>query len=170
MDTLTSIFTRRSIRKYDGRPIEQEKIDLLLKAAMYAPSARNKQPWHFIAVTDRETLDRLSAAHPYGKMLKEAALAIIVCGDRHIDDMEPYLVQDCSAATQNILLAAHGLGLGAVWLGMYPREKRISAVKEVLSIPGHILPVTMISLGYPAEEKAQPDRLLPDRIRFNSWK
>lgn len=169
METLKAIFSRRSIRKYSGQTIPYDYLEMILKAAMQAPSARNKQPWHFIVVMDRSVLKELSIAHPYGRMLEDASAAIIVCGDRELEDMESYLLQNCSAATQNLLLAAHDLGLGAVWLGVHPREKRIRALQEILSIPGHILPVSMISLGYPGEEKGETDRFLADRVHLDKW-
>nr|NQU92686.1 nitroreductase family protein [Bacteroidota bacterium] len=121
MQTITTILNRRSIRKYITKPVEPEKTDQLLEAAMYAPSARNYRPWHFIVVDERKKLDDLSELHPYAKMLKEAPLAIVVCGDKSIEKEEGYLAINCSAATQNILLSAFDLGLGSVWLGLYPR-------------------------------------------------
>jgi nitroreductase len=169
METLKAIFTRRSIRKYSGNLVTDEQLEVLLRAAMHAPSARNKQPWHFIVIKDRSLLKELATAHPYGDMLQEAAAAIIICGDKTIEEMESYLLQNCSAATQNLLLAAHDLGLGAVWLGLHPREDRISSLKAILKFPDHILPVSMISLGPPDEEKEDPDRYLVDRIHVNGW-
>ena len=169
METLKAIFSRRSIRKYSGQAIPYDYIEMILKAAMQAPSARNRQPWQFIVVTDRAILEKLSSAHPYGKMLKEASAAIVVCGDKELEQMESYLLQNCSAATQNLLLAAHDLGLGAVWLGVHPREKRIEALKQILVIPDHIIPVSMISLGYPDEEKTETDRFMADRVHLDKW-
>jgi nitroreductase len=136
---------------------------------MHAPTARNIQPWHFIVVDERAVLDQLSEAHPYAKMLKQAGLAILVCGDRKLQENDGYIVQDCSAATQNILLAAHANGLGSVWLGMYPREERMKDVGKLLGIPGHILPVSLISIGYPNEQKEAPDRYKPDRVHYNKF-
>ncbi len=169
MDVLEAIFTRRSIRKYVDIDISKEIVDKLIEAAMYAPSARNLQPWHFVVVNNKETLLGLSKAHPYGSMLKTAKLAILVCGDIEIEKMEDYIVQDCSASTQNILLAAHALGLGAVWLGVHPREQRINNISKVLELPQNIIPVSLISIGYPAEEKQKPRRVIPERIHFNKW-
>jgi len=169
MDAIHAILTRRSIRKYSGGTIPGEIITELLNAGMHAPTARNYQPWHFIVVNDRETMDRLAAAHPYAKMLKEASLAILVCGDRTIQNEVGYIMQDCSAATQNIMLAAHALGLGSVWLGMYPREERILSVSKVLEIPDHILPAALISIGYPDEVKETPDRYKEERVHWNKF-
>jgi len=124
MDLIEGIFTRRSIRKYTNQTITDEQIELLIKAGMYAPSASNQQPWHFIVINKREILNKIRDVHPYAKMLSEAQLAILVCGDHDLELSKGYWVVDCSAATQNILLAAHGMGLGAVWLGVHPREER----------------------------------------------
>ena len=169
MDTQKAILTRRSIRKYTDKTISDDLIRNLVEAGVHAPSARNIQPWHFIVVTERAMLDKLAIAHPYAKMLKQATLAILVCGDKQLQEAEGYIVQDCSAVTQNILLSAHALGLGAVWLGMFPREERIKAVSKLLEIPGHILPVSLISIGYPDEHKEAPDRYKTEKIHFNKF-
>lgn len=121
METLKAILTRRSIRKYSDKNIPEEYYEILLKAAMHAPTARNKQPWHFIIISDRNILHKLSEVNTSWQMLDEAANAIVVCGDRNLEDAESFIIQDCAAATQNILLSAHELGLGTVWLGVHPR-------------------------------------------------
>jgi nitroreductase len=169
MNFLDVICTRRSIRKYTDQEVTDDQILQLLKAAMYAPSARNEQPWHFIVVKDKQRLLALSDIHPYAKMLTEASLAILVCGDSSIIETEGYWVQDCTAATQNLLLAAHVLGLGAVWLGVYPREERIHAMKDFFKFPAHIHPLSLISIGYPAEKIEMPERFKKERIRFDKW-
>ncbi|MFZ4741685.1 MAG: nitroreductase family protein [Bacteroidales bacterium] len=166
---LEVILTRRSIRKYISKPITNDQVENLLKAAMYAPSARNEQPWHYIVINDRYILDKIIEAHPYANMLKEAALAIIVCADENIEKTEGYWVQDCSAATQNILLAAHAMGLGSVWLGVYPRKERILAIKTLFKLPENIKPLSIIAIGHPDEQKAMPKRYLKDRIHTNQW-
>ncbi|MFH0895074.1 MAG: nitroreductase family protein [Bacteroidota bacterium] len=163
------IFTRRSIRKYTDQTVSDDQIQQMLKAAMYAPSARNEQPWHFIVVQDKQRLTALSEIHPYAKMLTQASLAILVCGDSSIIETEGYWVQDCTAATQTLLLAAHALGLGAVWLGVFPREERIKAMKDFFELPAHIHPLSLISIGYPAEKIEMPDRFKKERIRFEKW-
>lgn len=163
------ILTRRSIRKYISKPITNDQVENLLKAAMYAPSARNEQPWHYIVINDRYILDKIIEAHPYANMLKEAALAIIVCADENIEKTEGYWVQDCSAATQNILLAAHAMGLGSVWLGVYPREERILAIKTLFKLPENIQPLSIIAIGHPDEQKAMPERYFKNRIHTNQW-
>lgn len=169
MDTLKAIKTRRSIRRYTSREVSREQVDGLLEAAMYAPSARNEQPWHFVVVTERELLDRLMKAHPYASMLVDAPLAILVCGDTNLEKSKGYWPVDCSAATQNILLAAHAGGLGSVWLGVYPRNERIEAIRSIFSLPANIQPFSLIALGYPAEEKVVTDRFKPERIHINGW-
>lgn len=169
MDAIRNLLQRRSIRKYIDKPVPKEIVNGLLEAGMHAPTARNLQPWHFVVVDERSILDKLAVAHPYAKMLKQASLAILVCGDRNIQEMDGYIVQDCSAATQNIMLAAHAHGLGSVWLGMYPREERMREVGKLLSIPDHIFPVALISIGYPDEHKESPDRFNTDRIHFNKF-
>ncbi|UCE96331.1 MAG: nitroreductase family protein [Candidatus Bathyarchaeota archaeon] len=161
------IFARRSIRKYTFEPINEENIKTLLEAAMAAPSSSNRKPWHFIVVTDRKTLDKLGRAHPYGKMLLEAPLCIVVCGDTTISAR--YWVQDCSAATENLLLAATALGLGAVWLGVYPRKERINVAKRILKIPQNIAPLNIISIGHQAEVKEPRTQYNKERIHQNIW-
>ena len=169
MEVLEAIFTRRSIREYGPGKIAQEDVDQLLKAAMYAPSAHNYQPWQFVVIRDKILLQKIRKLHPYAEMLKNAGLAIIVCGDVTLEKHIGYLVQDCSAATQNILLAAHGLGLGAVWLGLHPRENRIKMIAQLIGLPKDIIPVSMVSIGIPAEQKKIKDRFKPDRIHINKW-
>ncbi len=169
MDTLKAILSRRSIRKYSGKDIPAEFYEIILKAAMQAPSARNRQPWHFIVVSDKIILNRLADSSPSWKMLAQADKAIIVCGDKETEDAESFLIQDCSAATQNILLAAHELGLGAVWLGVHPREDRLQAIQKHVSLPARIVPVSMISVGFPDEERQSEDRFMAERVHFDRW-
>ncbi len=169
MEVIEAILTRRSIRKYSREKITDKQIEIILKAAMYAPSAMNQQPWHFIVIDDREKLNRIMEVHPYSKMLKEAGLAILVCGDERLQLSKGYWVVDCGAATQNLLLAAHGIGLGAVWLGVHPREERKLGIRKIFNLPDHVQPFSLISIGYPAEEKLFPQRFKPERIHKNTW-
>jgi nitroreductase len=169
METLKAILTRRSIRKYINKNIPEEYFEVMLKAAMHAPTARNRQPWHFIIVSDREILKKIAEVNSSWKMLNEAACAIVICGDRNLEDTESFIIQDCSAATQNLLLAAHELGLGGVWLGVHPREDRLKPLVEILHIPEHILPVSMVSIGKPDETREQPDRYNVERIHQDRW-
>lgn len=169
MDTgfIQTIFARRSIRKYTAEPVSEADIKTLLEAAMAAPSASNRKPWQFIVVAERHTLDRLAESHPHAKMLFEAPLCIAVCGD--LTEMERFWVQDCSAATENLLLAATALGLGAVWLGVYPREERVAAVRQVLGIPETIVPLNLISIGHPAEETEPRTQYDEARVHRERW-
>jgi len=169
MNILDVIINRRSIRKYTGQEIPREVLMQLIKAGMYAPSAVNKQPWHFILVTDKKLLNKIADVHPHGSMLRQAAAAIVVLGDVTLAHTPDYMPVDCAAATENILLAAHGLGLGAVWVGIHPREERKNALRELFRLPDQIQPFSVISLGYPAENIPVPDRFRPDRIHENGW-
>jgi nitroreductase len=165
-DLIQTIFSRRSIRKYIGDPVSEDDIKTLLEAAMAAPSASNIKPWHFVVVTQRETLDALADAHPYGKMLAQATLCIAVCGDPTISD---YWEQDCSAATENLLLAVAALGLGAVWLGVHPRDDRIDFTRRILGIPETIVPLNLISIGHAAEEKEPRTQYDEARVHRGQW-
>jgi nitroreductase len=162
-----TIFARRSIRKYTDEPVSEADIKTLLEAAMAAPSASNRKPWQFVVVTKRQTLDALAEAHPHGKMLFEAPLCISVCGD--LTEMERYWVQDCSAATENLLLAVTALDLGAVWLGITPKEDRVTAVREILGLPDHITPLNLVSIGHPAEEKDARTQYDASRVHHEGW-
>ena len=166
-DLIQTIFARRSIRKYTLEPVSEGDIQTLLESAMAAPSASNRKPWQYVVVTERETIDALAEAHPHGKMLFDAPLCISVCGD--LTEMERYWVQDCSAATENLLLAATALGLGAVWLGVYPREERVQAVRPILALPDHITPLNLISIGHPAEEKEPRTQFDDARVHRERW-
>ncbi|HOI32944.1 MAG: nitroreductase family protein [Bacteroidales bacterium] len=163
------IFKRRSIRKFKDDALPDEAISQLLKAAMAAPSANNIKAWHFVVINKRELLDQLSEIHPYGKMLNQAAAAILVCGDTAKQSVTGYLHMDCAAATQNILLEATSLEIGSVWLGIYPREQRMTEISDFLNIPNHILPVSLVALGYPAEYKPANNPWQADAIHYNMW-
>ena len=165
-ERLSIIFARRSIRVYTGEPVSQEDIQSLLEAGMAAPSASDRKPWHFVAVTDRNMLQALARAHPFGKMTAKAGVAIAVCGDPAISD---WWVQDCSAATENILVAAGGLGLGAVWLGSHGRPEREQAVRGVLGIPDCVGVLSLLSIGHPGEQKEARTQYDPDRVHRNRW-
>jgi nitroreductase len=169
METYKAIITRRSIRTFIDKPIDDLLLEKILKAGMYAPSARNLQPWHFILCTRREILDKIPEAHPHAKMCYEAQAAVVVCGDLSIEPSVEYNAINCSAATQNILLAAHELGLGSVWLGVYPRPDRVEGITRLFKLPHDIVPVSIVALGYPGEEKEIPDRFNKDRIHLNKW-
>lgn len=165
------ILGRRSIRVYRPGYVPDEDIKLLLEAAMAAPSAVAKDPWRFIVVRDRVKLKQIAEALPNGRMIADAAVGIVVCGDLEAahDRQLSYLLQDCSAAIENLLLAAHALGLGACWLGVHPRESRIRFIREVFSVPEHVIPVAVISIGYPGEEKPPRTRYNPLYVYLDRW-
>lgn len=164
---LSIIFSRRSIRRYASGPVTDEEIKALLEAGMAAPSANNVRPWHMVVVTERRLLAALAEAHPYGKMTAHASLAIAVCGDR--DASPHYWVQDCSAATENILIAAAALGLGAVWLGCHPNQDREAAIRAVLGIPQSIGVLSLVPVGRPAEHKPARTQFDPSRCHRERW-
>ena len=159
---LEFIFSRRSIRKFKNKEIPGTMINDLLEAAMAAPSAVARDPWHFIVVTDREVLNKIADILPNGKMLSDASAAFVVCGDitRAHDQQEAYMMQDLSAATENILLAANVLGLGGCWLGINPRPERMEGIKELFKLPDNIIPMCGIAVGWPADQPGA-------RTRFN---
>lgn len=169
MDAIEAIHTRRSVRKYDERPVDQATVDKLLHAAMMAPSARNQQPWHFVVMQQQATLQKIAEACPNAAMAARAPLAVLVCADPKLEKTPGYLPQDCAAAVQNMLLAAHAEGLGAVWCGMHPRPRREDFVRELLDIPEHVIPHSLVVIGYPAEQPDQPDRFRQDRIHREQW-
>lgn len=169
---IDAIMTRTSIRAFTDQPVEPEKIEVLLKAGMAAPSAVNRQPWAFVVITEREGLDALAAVHPNARMLSTARAAIVVCGDltKAIEGpMSAFWVQDASAATENILVAANALGLGAVWTGVFPNPERVSAIAEVLELPSSVIPLNVIPIGYPAENPAPKDKWKPENVHYNKW-
>lgn len=170
MDALEVLLSRRSIRKYEDRELPEGLLEELIKYGMYAPSACNKQPWHFIIIKERNILNEIADFHPNARMLKEAPCAILVCGDEIKAHDKGYWPVDCSAATQNILLAAHAVGVGACWLGIYPREERAAKMKKLMNLPEHIHAFSMISLGYPAEMPQHKQRSDSSRIHYNIWK
>lgn len=169
MEAIEAILGRRSIRKYTDKPVPESVIKKLLECGMSAPSAGNQQPWHFIVINEREILDKIPEFHPYAEMLREAKVAICVCADLNLEKHKGYWVQDCSAATENILICAHALGLGACWLGIYPRDQRVEGLRRLLSIPDNVIPLSLIAIGYPAEQKPPANRFNTSRIHYNKW-
>jgi nitroreductase len=168
MEAIEAIMSRRSIRRYTDKKIPEEVITTLLKAAMNAPSAHNRQPWHFIVVDNRETLTKITEYHQYSKMLEGASHSIVVLGDNNIQETD-FWIHDCSAATENILIAANALGLGAVWLGVHPNNSLIEETKKLFNIPNHVTPLGIISLGYPEETKPPRENYNSDRVHKNTW-
>lgn len=169
MDAIKAIMTRRSVRKFRNIEISSEDQKLMLAAGMQAPSANNEQPWHFIVLDERELIDKITEFHPHAKMLLKASLAIIVCAYVSKDKKWDMWVQDCSAATQNILLAAHVAELGAVWLGIHPRQERIEGVKNMFNLPEEIKPFSILAIGHPAEIHEPVDRFNEEKIHINKW-
>lgn len=166
---MDAILSRRSIRKYTTKPVPDQLVKEVLEAAMSAPSAGNEQPWHFIVITDRQILDEIPKYHPYSHMVREAPVAILVCCDLQLDKHDGFWVQDCAAATENLLVAVQAQGLGGVWLGVYPREQRITGLRKLLAIPEHVIPFSLIPIGYPAEDKPRADRYNTARVHHNRW-
>jgi len=168
---LNFIFSRRSIRKYQKREIPDDVINDILEAAMAVPSAMTRDPWHFIVITSRDTLNTVAEILPNGQMLRNAGAGIIICGDmkQAHSQSESYMLQDCAASIQNILLAASALGLGACWLGMHPRADRITGIKTIFSLPEHIIPVSGVSLGWPDEKKEPRTRFDEAKIHREKW-
>lgn len=163
---IENILTRKSVRSYENHPIEKEKIDWMLRAGMAAPSGMDRRPWEFIVVTDRAKLNEMAANLPYAKMLNQAPCAIVVCGD---SSRSSYWYLDCSAATQNILLAAESLKLGAVWTAAYPYEDRMEVVMNTLGLPENILPLCVIPIGYPSGENAPKDKFDEKKIHYERY-
>jgi nitroreductase len=168
MEAYDCIVTRRSIRKFTGEPVSKQDAEKILRAAMAAPSAGNQQPWHFVLLEDRASREAVSAMNPYAKMLPEAGLGIVVIADTR-DLKHPMWEQDCSAAVENALLAAHALGLGGVWLGWWPKMERVEPLKEYLGLPEGIEPLAVLAIGAPVEAKPPSDRYDPERVRVGRW-
>ncbi len=170
MELIKGLLTRRSVRRFTGEPVGRVELETVLKTAMHAPSARNCQPWHFVVTRHREMFIKIMQVHPYASMLTGAGAAILVCGDLKEQHGEGYWVVDCSAATENLLLAIHGIGLGGVWLGVHPREDRKKAMKGLFRLPAHIEPLSLVAVGVPAETPEQPDdRYRQERIHWEQW-
>ena len=168
---IENIMTRTSIRQYTSQPIGKDTLVSIVKAGMAAPSAVNLQPWSFIIIDEPEVLQKLNEIHPYAN-LKTATAAIVVCGlldKTDNESIQAYWVQDCSAATENILLAAHAYGIGAVWCGVYPNPERIPSVKEVLQIPDNVMPLNIVTMGFPAENPQPKDKFKTENIHYQKW-
>ncbi|MDE5586036.1 MAG: nitroreductase family protein [Muribaculaceae bacterium] len=170
--TIEDIMTRTSVRAYSDRVVESEQIDTLLRAAMAAPTAGNKQPWRFVVVNDKAILNAISDNFHTMTMAKDASVAVIMCGDvtaTFDGDGRDYWIQDVSAASENLLLAAHAMGLGAVWCGIYPQMSRVEQFSEMLHLPENIIPMACICIGYPAGETTPKDKWKPEYIHYDTW-
>lgn len=169
---LDAIMTRTSVRSYTDRDVSDEQLDTLLRAAMAAPTAVNKQPWRFVVIRDRETLDFIAENFPSMTMMKEAHLAVVVCGDLEAaleGEAQSYWIQDASAATENLLVAANAMGLGTVWCGVYPKSDRVEVFGELLELPAHIIPLNCIAVGYPKGETTPKDKWKPEYVHYDTW-
>lgn len=168
-----NILNRKSVRSYTDRAVSREQIDTLLRAAMAAPTGRDMRPWKFVVVDDKETLAALAEQLPHHKMLPEAAVAIVVCGDLSVVDDKGEASRnwtfDCSAATENLLLMAEAMGLGAVWTGIHPYDERVTAVRSALELPEEIIPLNLIPIGYPKGDPQPKDKYNADNVHFNGW-
>ena len=169
MNVMDAIKARRSIRKFEDRPVEKEKTDLLLRAAMQAPSGTNEQPWEFIVVENKETLEKLSKAHQWAMAMKNGTLAIVVLANEKYFVTDKLWQQDLAAASENILLEAVELGLGATWMALAPFEDRMNYIKEIFGLPEGLLAFNMIIRGYPLQEKDCEDRFKPERVHYEKW-
>ena len=170
---LDNIFSRKSVRSFTEAPVDKEILDTLVRAAMAAPTGRDMRPWQFVIINEREMMDSLSKKLPYAKMLTQAQAAIVVCGDMSVTDKEGNpscnWTFDCSAATENLLLAAEAMGLGAVWTGVHPYESRLAAVTSALGLPEHIIPLNLIPIGYPKGAPQPKDKFNQKQIHYNGW-
>ena len=166
---MSDVFNRASIRRYKKEQVQDEKIRKILEAAMCAPSAGNEQPWHFIVCRDEQVIKALSESSPYSKMAKDAPLCIVVCGDLSLQRHEGYWVLDCSAAVENMLIEVSALGLGAVWLGIYPVQERVDYVRRQFNLPENVIPFALIPIGYPAEDRKPASRFNESRVRYDKW-
>ena len=169
MDALFAIFSRRSVREYLPGKLEEGQIDNLLKAGMSAPSAGNARPWQFVVIDQPEKLAAIPSVHPYARMAAGAPLAVLICGDPEKERYPGFWPQDCAAAAQNILLAAHAQGLGAVWCGVYPEEERVQLFQEMFSIPPAVIPFALIVIGRSASEAQDPERYDSRRVHRNKY-
>jgi nitroreductase len=169
MDALDTLLTRRSVRAFTAEPITADQVQTILTAGMYAPSACNQQPWHFITVTDRARLDMMARTYPFANMFAHVQLAVAVCADLTLETCPGNWVIDCSNATENMLLAAHALGLGGVWIGIHPNEVHVKNIEDLFHLPGFVKPLSLAAFGHPAQPLPVVDRFLPDRIHRETW-
>ena len=169
MDVFEAIYSRRSVRKFENKPVSEEDIKELLGAAMMAPSAGNQQPWQFIIVDDEEKMTAITKINEYAPMADKAPIGILVCGDKSLEKYAGYWVQDCSAAIQNLLLATQAKGLGAVWTGIYPMEDRVEGFQKLFNLPEQVIPLGYIVIGHPGHASKKLDRYNEERVRHNSW-
>ncbi len=171
---LECIMTRASVRSYTDKQVDDSLINKVLRAGMAAPTAANQQPWQFVVVTDQNLKDSITAAFEYSKMVAHCSFAVVVCGDMDNlfkgDSPEGgYWEQDCSAASENMLLAAHALGLGGVWCGVYPIKERIQTLRGILKLPDNLMPLNIMAFGYPAQNPTPKDKWVPSKVHYNAF-
>lgn len=169
MDALTNILTRRSIRAYKPDPIDPEILKVVLEATMYAPSAGDQEPWHFVVIQNRDSLKAIAEAHPYASFVEDAPAAILVCADTRELPHPLFWPAECGAATQNLMLSAHAQGLGTIWIGIHPRPERVELVKRLAVLPDGVEPFALVPIGYPAETPEQPFRFNEAKIHAEKW-
>lgn len=169
MDALECLHSRHSVRQYTDEAVSEADIKTLLDAAMIAPSAGNAQPWHFIVLRERAVLDKIPAIHPYAGMAARAQLGILVCGAPQEEKYPGFWVQDCSAATQNLLLAANAIGLGGVWTGIYPLEERVEAFRRLLGVPSGVAPLALVLLGRIKNAGPRRSRYNEAKVHWDKW-
>ena len=169
MELMQAVLNRRSIRKFEDKPVDQAMVRQVLEAAMMAPSAGNAQPWQFVVADDRAVLDAVAGIHPHVKMAAQAPLGILVCGDLSLEKFAGYWVQDCAAAMQNMLLAIHALGLGAVWTGVHPMPDREAAYRKLFNLPENVIPLGFAVVGWPAQQPESKSRFREDRVHRNTY-
>ena len=169
MELFEALHTRRSIRAFTDQPLSEADLETILRAAMDAPSAVNAQPWHFVVITDRAMLDAIPDIHPHAAMCRTAQAAIVSVAEIALEKAPGNWMVDCSAAVENLLLAARGLGIGSVWCGLYPRQERMAPMAALLGLPEGFLPHALVPLGYPAQEFKRVERFKPERIHRNGW-
>ncbi len=169
MDAIKSIYTRRSVRKYTDKEIPKDIIEKILKAGFSAPSAANQQPWHFIIIDEKNILNKIPGFHKRAEFITKAKKAILVCADKKLEKFKNYWPVDCSAATENMLIAARALGLGSCWVGIFPQENRIKELKNIFKLPDSVIPFSIVSLGFTNENQEGVNRYNEDRIHYNKW-
>ncbi len=170
-DAITVIHSRKSVRNYTGQHVDKEQLEIIVRAGMAAPTAVGRQPWSFIAITDRATINILQQGLPYAKMLGKAGAAIVVCAipEKAAGQIVEYAIIDSACASENILLAAEALGLGAVWTAAYPDNERMDFVRKTLNIPDSVIPLNVIPIGYPTGEDKTKDKFKPENIHWEKW-
>ena len=168
-NTIDTIYDRRSIRKYLDKPVNPDLVQEILRAGMFAPSGMNKQPWHFVVFDNKEQIEKIKNMHPYSSPLATAPVCIMVCGDTSLELAQGFYQVDCSAAIQNMLLAANSLGLDTCWMGIYPWESTMQSFSTEFQLPSNIEPFALISLGYGAVKVERPNRFNEEKIHYNKW-